>query len=712
MSGSATTIPFDDGQLVYEGTPTAAQITAKSMTVIDNTPETLKGAALYTNATQLGILYQFTPPPFAADIAEFYNCLFFANTLTRHSLNITMLAVGGQYGVQSGDAITIGGNTFTAITTTPTANSNNFQIVTSGSPAQNINSTAINLCKTINQSSTNTTIYAYYVSSTSGLPGQIMLQNRAIGAPAFAVTYADAAGSTGGATAFSPALPSSGTTIQSSNAVNLNGLMYSQQQIPDAVPTVNILFAGSASKKILRIIPLRSSMFILKEDGVYRLTGSSPANFSIDLVDSTAILLAPESAVALNNQIFALTTQGVVAISDTGVQVMSRQIEDQLLALIELPSDVTLGSTTTNVTNAYSFGVSYESDRKYILWTPLEDGDTSAKQAFVYNYITRAWTRWTRIQQHGLVLSADDKLYVADPQTSYIDQERKSGTYLDYTDEAYSNYITAVSGATVTLSSLNNISVGDLLYNSSADVAKITALNPGASQVTVANSLSWPVVESFTSASVNTGASTVTITGHGYSTAQLVTLTTQGALPTGLTVGTSYYLIVVDANTLQFATSAANANVGTYITLTGAGTGTSQVIPTVFTLKAINCLIEWVPQSLANPGYQKQWSEATLLLSENYFNNASFNFYSDIDGSIESLPVVGQGSGGWGLFQWGGAPWGQVAIPAPNRSYVPRNKQRCDLLSVQFNCVEGWARFKVAGISLINRVISTRVGNS
>src|SRR5271165_4437920 len=117
----------------------------------------------------------------------------------------------------------------------------------------------------------------------------MMFQARNMGANAFTITYTDTAGSTAGATAFTPVLPPSGSTMISSNQANLNGLAYSQQQIPDAVPIENLLFAGSAAKKILRIIPLRASMFILKEDGVYRVTGNSPATFTIDLLDSTAI---------------------------------------------------------------------------------------------------------------------------------------------------------------------------------------------------------------------------------------------------------------------------------------------------------------------------------------------------------------------------------------------------------------------------------------
>lgn len=694
QSTNTTTVPLDDGQLVYETAPTAANITALSITIIDVVPDSLRGAALYTNASQEGILQANSLPPYAQDLTVFRDCLFFANTQSVQLLQISILSVSGTYGIQVGDTITIGTNVFTAVGSAPVSNSNNYLLATSGSVAQNINDTAINLVRTINQSTLNTTIYAYYVSSTGGLPGQILLQARSLGSTAFALT------SSNGLTAFSPALPSTGTSVLSSNSTNLNGLMYSKQQIPDAVPTTNILYPGSASKKILRILALRSSLFILKEDGVYRVTGNDPSTFAIDLIDNTAILIAPESAVTLNNQIFALSTQGVVAISDTGVQIMSDPIQDQIINLI---------STAPTEVQSYSFGVGYESERLYLLWMPAEAGDTTAHQAFAYNYLTKAWTRWSRTQQHAIVLSADNKIYAADPNTSYINQERKNGIYTDYSDEAYVGEIVSVSGLTIGLADIENALVGDILFQSIAQTSVIAAVDVGASTVTVSDSVTWSLPANFTSGSVS--GNSITVPAHGYSVGQLVTLTTAATLPTGLAVNTSYYVIVIDANTIQLATSSANAAAGTAIVLSGAGSGSSTVVPTAFTLRAIPCTVEWIPNPAQNAGLLKQWTEATLLMRENYFDTASINFYSDVDGSIEGIQFTGATTGGWGQFPWGFAPWGESARSLPFRTYVPLNKQRCTLLSVQFVCINAWARFQLEGLSLAVRGVSTRSGS-
>lgn len=80
-----------------------------------------------------------------------------------------------------------------------------------------------------------------------------------------------------------------------------------------------------------------------------------------------------------------------------------------------------------------------------------------------------------------------------------------------------------------------------------------------------------PGAKNFTDTDVNITANTVTVTAHGYSTGFKVQLTTTGTLPAPLTILTDYFLIVVNANTLKFATTLANALAGTAIDITTQG---------------------------------------------------------------------------------------------------------------------------------------------
>lgn len=67
---------------------------------------------------------------------------------------------------------------------------------------------------------------------------------------------------------------------------------------------------------------------------------------------------------------------------------------------------------------------------------------------------------------------------------------------------------------------------------------------------------------------VSTSAETIAIPEHGYKTADPVVYTAAGTAIGGLTSGTTYYVIRVDANTIKLATNTSNASAGTAINLT------------------------------------------------------------------------------------------------------------------------------------------------
>lgn len=81
----------------------------------------------------------------------------------------------------------------------------------------------------------------------------------------------------------------------------------------------------------------------------------------------------------------------------------------------------------------------------------------------------------------------------------------------------------------------------------------------------------------------------ITIATHGLYTGSKVVTSTGGTLPNNLTA-TTHYVIKIDANTLQLATSLANALAGVCITLVDDGSGTHTLTPSA-TVAAIK--IQW-----------------------------------------------------------------------------------------------------------------------
>lgn len=472
LSTSASTAPSDELQLVYETNPSTSEISALSLTFLDSTPESLLGADLYTNESQEGSLNANTQPPLAHDITTYKNVTFYANTTSKNRVFIDLLSTGGSTGVQLDDEITIGTVTYTAKSSEDVA-SDEFELFTSGTPAQNIEDTAKSLIRVINQSSSTVEVYAYYLSSADDLPGKILLEEREIGGSSFSISA-----SANGNTAWNPGIS---TALASSNDRYLNGLFYSKVKQPESVPLLNFQQVGSASDKILRIAALRDSLFIFKEDGIYRLIGEDPSSFVVEEFDRSTKLLASETVQILNNQIFCLSDQGVVSVSDSGVAVLSRPIENSLLELF--------GANSTYY-KSESFAVSYESDRKYVLGTISNAGDTTATQIFVWNTFTSSWTRWDIRAGAGIVNPSDDKLYLGKSDSSNISIERKSYGYTDFADQTFDVTITGFSGTTVSLDSTAEVSVGDILKDSVGVISRVIEILD-ANDIVVESALTW-----------------------------------------------------------------------------------------------------------------------------------------------------------------------------------------------------------------------------
>lgn len=100
---------------------------------------------------------------------------------------------------------------------------------------------------------------------------------------------------------------------------------------------------------------------------------------------------------------------------------------------------------------------------------------------------------------------------------------------------------------------------------------------------------------------VNVTDNTVAFVGHGLYTGRAVALTiNSGTLPAGLSA-TTYYVIVVDADTIKFATSLANAEAGTAVDITdyGDASKTMTITPSAVLGSQVT-RVEFLDTALAN----------------------------------------------------------------------------------------------------------------
>jgi hypothetical protein len=472
--------PNDQMQQVYEAPVVAGDLVNGYVSFTDITPDSLRGAALYSSAnTGEGPTQINLQPPVARDVCVFRGFTFYANVTSKQRLELSVLSIGAPSGVQVGDVLTIDGITYTAAVA-ENIPARQFLIVTTGTPAQNITDTVSSLLKVINRS-TSSTVYAYLESGPTDLPGQILIEERTLGSGTFAVT-ASANG-----TAYLPNLPTSGTTVSSTQDELPNGIYVSKQNQSEAVPPANLLPLVGDSSDILRVIPLRDYVIVWKKNGgIFRITGNTLADFSILPTDLTVNLIAPDSAVPLANAVWAVSDQGIVSLTDSGVQVRSRPIEDVINGLF--------GTAIDEVTQLAT-AIAYETDRRYILSLPANGGDEANQQSYCFNLFTNAWTRWERAFSAGFIDPATRAILGCNASSNVTVFERKTGTYRDYIDElllATTIDVIDPDGYSLTLAGdLTDVAAGDLLYQSDSIASVIESVDAITNIVVVRDLVPW-----------------------------------------------------------------------------------------------------------------------------------------------------------------------------------------------------------------------------
>lgn len=248
-----------------------------------------------------------------------------------------------------------------------------------------------------------------------------------------------------------------------------NRIYFSKPGEFEAVPRASWIDVGSAEFGIKAMLSQRGQVWVWKEEGVFRVVGTDAESFDWEAVDPKCPLRATESVVLFRNRCWGLTERGVCAVSETGIEVMSAAIADDLQrAWQTVKNDAAALETAGYGTISFeldAFGCAYESDANYILHIPSEfalDGNPSldaagkyggCQLAYVYNVDSGGWSMWdwglnaitgtANAKRCAIVSTLDDKLYIGDGfngtgADAYIFRERKllyaTGSSSDYRD--------------------------------------------------------------------------------------------------------------------------------------------------------------------------------------------------------------------------------------------------------------------------------------
>jgi len=477
------------------------------------------------------------------------------------------------------------------------------------------------------------------------------------------------------------------TDVASDNEVLPNRVYFSKFQQPEAVPIINTIDVGSKDSPIFRIIPLRDSLFVLKEDGVFRISGESAlGGFSLTPFDNSTLITNYDSPAVLNNQVYCLTNQGVVSISDTGISVVSRQIENLLIPLLQF-----------NGFKSATFGVSYESDRSYLLFTVKNSTDTKSTVCYRYNVFTNQWTKWDMTKTCGLVVN--DKLYLGAGDVNKIEQERKNFARTDYADREESRTLNtgAVVGRVIDVGSIANISAGDVMlqtqyltmYKLNQLLEKLD-LDTGVTDTNYLSSLEVfngdnlrdtltqlaTKLDADTGVADNTHSAAIAAYTNSFSDIQAAYNVIVNKLNSNVNVSFSNYALSSGTVDYEAIIDSVDKTTNKVTIMKDSNFIAGPV--TIFNHIPMSAI--WNVQTFGNPEIFKQVSEAKFIFDRTDFTKATLSFSSDISPALEDIEFSEYGNGAFGAAGFNEAHFGGNADRSPLRTLVPRNKQRCRLL--------------------------------
>lgn len=357
--------PDDEMQLVRTIPRSAFTVTSGSYSFFfdDNVDDDQRGTTLYTSPSRGGMENAADRPPGAATLERFRGSLFFGNIQgpARRIVSFNLITRPTYTGTT-----TSGSATITGVSPNPTGvlkagqvvNATNFPTtatlevvgVTATTVTVNLNASAsgaisFNVNDRIGYKigsfegwflpweptiDPGAMIYPYYITpARPGYSYTLMLESLLRGGAPIQLRATNGA-------SYNPPIAEWPTYDAGEPAEKLpNGLAWSEPDEPEHVPTKNFARVGDTGRAILALVATRDALYILKEDGVFRLTGTTTASFRIDPVDPTTLCVLPTSVQVIADRLVFLSSRGLVAVTGMDVAVISGPIQSELAPIIE-----------------------------------------------------------------------------------------------------------------------------------------------------------------------------------------------------------------------------------------------------------------------------------------------------------------------------------------------------------------------------------------
>ncbi|UJR78929.1 Hypothetical protein I5071_9620 [Sandaracinus amylolyticus] len=166
-----------------------------------------------------------------------------------------------------------------------------------------------------------------------------------------------------------------------------NAVFYSKPGEPEHVPEINYITIGDEAEPIVAFAPLRAAMLVFKRDGVFRITGSPPDGWRVDLLEPTVRALRAECVAVMGSEAYVWAGDGMYVVDESG----ARNISDGAISqtLKPLAERAYVAALTT------PWVATWSARGLVLIAAPTAFGTGAPSQVFCYSTHSRAWTRWT-----------------------------------------------------------------------------------------------------------------------------------------------------------------------------------------------------------------------------------------------------------------------------------------------------------------------------
>ena len=203
-----------------------------------------------------------------------------------------------------------------------------------------------------------------------------------------------------------------------------NRIYFSKFEEAYSVPLYRYFSIGQSDKTILRIISFRDTLFVFKEDGLFRIDGNSFSHFSVSNFLKDLLLVSKNSLSILEDQLYCFSNYGFIRINENGYEKIAAPIENNILD----------NFSYEDLFNS-SFGMSHRREKQYLFFYK-QKSQLQASSCYVYNTSTQQWTMWKKEAQVAAI-DHDNNLIILDYNQKSLVKQRNSITLYDWRDESY-----------------------------------------------------------------------------------------------------------------------------------------------------------------------------------------------------------------------------------------------------------------------------------